>query len=397
MKEKVKSILSNKKIFIIFFTVLALTASIQSLLSGTGSPQKNKDYNKSNNFMIFKNSFHHLVNNEDLYAAYPEEAWDIYKYTPTLSVFFGVFELLPHWTGLIIWNLINTLMLLFAVYYLPNLGKLGKGMILLIVSIDLMTSVQNGQSNGLIAGLLVFSFGLLENKKYLLAAFCIVFSAFIKPFGIVGFAMFLLYPKMWKLIFYSVLWTVLFFLLPLLFVSISQYHNLILNYLNMMGHDHSTLMGYSMMGWLNSWFHIEVDKNIVVLTGAIIFLIPLYKFSQYKNYDFRLLTLTSILIWVVIFNHMAESPTFIIAMTGIALWFIRGEKNIFNIVLFVLAFIFTSLSLTDIFPKFIREDFFRPYSIKAFPCIIIWFKIIYDMIMMKKEKITEVNTTGKII
>ncbi len=389
MKEKLKSILSNKKIFIIFFLTLAIIASIQSLLAVSKAPLKDKDYGKSNNYMIYQRSFHHLVNNQDLYAAYTEEAWDIYKYTPTCAVFFGFFAMFPFWLGLILWNVFNALLLLFAIYYLPNLSKIGKGLILLIISIELMTSVQNGQSNGLIAGLLIFSFGLLENKKYLPAALCIVFSAFIKPFGLVGFAMFLFYPGKLKLILYSILGTVILFLLPLIFIGISQYYNLLLNYWNMMSHDHSKSSGNSVMGWLNSWFYIDLNKNLIVLLGIIIFLIPLYKVKVYKNYTFRFLMLSSILIWIVIFNHMAESPTFIIAMTGIALWFIKSEKNYFNIALFVLAFILTSLSPTDLFPKFLREEFFKPYSMKAFPCIIIWLKIIYDMIMVKKEKITE--------
>jgi hypothetical protein len=145
------------------------------------------------------------------------------------------------------------------------------------------------------------------------------------------------------------------------------------------------------MGWLNSWFNIDMNKNLVVLVGVIIFLIPFYRFSKFQNYTFKYLTLCSILIWIVIFNYKAESPTFIIAMTGVALWFVKSEKNIFNIVLLILAFVLTSLSPTDVFPRIIREEFLKPYSIKAFPCIIIWLKIVYDMIVLKKEKVLEIQ------
>lgn len=43
---------------------------------------------KYNNYVIFKMSFPHLVNNEDLYIVQPEEHWDLYKYTPTFAVLF---------------------------------------------------------------------------------------------------------------------------------------------------------------------------------------------------------------------------------------------------------------------------------------------------------------------
>ena len=72
------------------------------------------------------------------------------------------------------------------------------------------------------------------------------------------------------------------------------------------------------MGWIHSWFGVDVNKWVVVALGALVFQFPLARMEMYKPYTFRLLTLSSVLIWVVIFNHKAESPTFIIAMTGAA-------------------------------------------------------------------------------
>jgi hypothetical protein len=390
MKEKFKTIVTNKRIIVIIFALFALTASIQSLVSGKKTfYQGGIEYNHYNNYTIFEKSFSHLINNQDLYILYPNEYWDLYKYTPTFSVFFGFFATFPDWIGLNLWNFLNAFILLIAVYYLPRLENFKKGLILMIILVELMTSMQNSQSNALLAGLLVLSFGLLENKKYLLGTLCIVFSAYIKLFGIVGFALFLFYPKKWKLSLYTILWSILLFFIPLAFVDFNQYIKLFQSYWAMLNNDYSTSYGYSVMGWLNSWFGIRLNKNIIVLAGMVVFLIPLFRLNQYKNYTFKYLTLTSILIWIVIFNHKAESPTFIIAMTGVSLWFISSEKNISNIALFISAFILTSLSPTDIFPRFLREEYVIPYTLKVLPCIIIWLKIIYDMIILKKDKITE--------
>jgi len=138
------------------------------------------------------------------------------------------------------------------------------------------------------------------------------------------------------------------------------------------------------MGLLHAWFSIEISTNATVVVGILIFSMPFFKLKMYKELAFKYLLLSSILVWIVIFNHKAESPTFIIAMSGVAIWFMNNEKSTLNSFLFVATFILTSLSPTDIFPRFLREEFVKPYSLKALPCILIWIKIIYDMIMQKK-------------
>lgn len=375
------------------YILFALVASIQSLIGTKTYQEDGVVYNRYNNYTIFEKSFEHLKNNQDLYILYPEEHWDLYKYTPSFSVFFGLFDILPDWLGLNLWNLLNAMMLLLAIYYLPNLSNYQKGLILVIILMELMTSLQNNQSNALIAGLIVLSFGLLERNKPFWATLCIVFSIFIKLFGIVGFSLFLIYPKKWKSALYALLWTGIFLILPLLFVDFEQNIKLYNSYLNLLITDYDASYGFSVMGWLHSWLSIEINKNMIVAIGVVIFMLPFYKIKMYKEFMFKYLIVSSILIWIVIFNHKAESSTFVVAMAGVTLWFVKSEKNILNIVLFVSAFIFTSLSPTDIFPKYLREEFVKPYILKAFPCMLIWFKIIYDMIMLN-NKITPHNNVN---
>jgi hypothetical protein len=387
MKDKVQTILSHRTIIVILYVLFAIGASTQSLLL---SPKTNQEevieYTKYNNYIIFSQSYHHLKNNQDLYIAYPQEHWDLFKYTPTFSVFFGFFTLFPHWLGLNLWNLLNAFVFLSAIYYLPRLNNTQKGWLLLIVLQEFMVSMMGEQSNALIAGLLVFSFGLLENKKLLIASLCIVLAVFIKLFGVVGFALFLFYPQKWKLALYSLGWTLVLLLIPFIYIDYEQYMSLFTSYGNMLTNDHIISNGFSVMGWLNSWFSLNVGSLVVVLTGVGVFLLPLARIRAYKYFSFKYLTLASLLLWIVIFNHKAESPTYIIAMTGVALWFIEGKKSPINIILLVLALVLTSLSSTDIFPTSLRTDFIQPYAIKAFPCILIWMKIIYDMMLIKTDR-----------
>ena len=395
MKQRVKNIVSNRKIIITVYIIVALASSIQSLIGKKTFYEGGVEYNGYNNYTIFEKSFEHLKKNQDLYTLYPKEHWDLYKYTPTFSVFFAGFNLLPDWLGLSLWNLLNALILLVAIYYLPRLSYCHKGLILLIILIELTTSMQSEQSNALIAGLIVLSFGLIERDKSFLATLCIVFSMFIKLFGIVGFVIFLFYPKKWKSVLYALFWCGVLFLLPLFFVHFEEYMKLLKSYLLLLTEDHNTSYGYSVMGWINSWFSIEINKNLIVAIGIIIFLLPIYKLKLYKEFIYKYLIVCSILIWIVIFNHKAESPTFILAMTGVALWFVQSEKNTLNITLFTSAFIFTSLSPTDLFPSFIRNEFVKPYVLKALPCILIWIKLIYDLVRLRKENITQNNLVTK--
>jgi len=390
MKSKLKSYISNYKIIVAIFVIISLVASFQLLISGPKTYQKNgPEYKKYNNYVIFEKSFSHIKEGKDLYILYPEEHWDLFKYSPTFATLFGFFAITPDWLGLNLWNLLNVILLLGAIYYLPKISIYQKGIILLLLLIELMTSIQNAQSNALMAGLIIFSFALLERKKFFLATSFLVFSVFIKLFGIVGFVLFLFYPKKWKLALYSSFWIVLFLAIPLIFIDLTQYRFQIFSFLHMLANDHTASHGLSVMGLFTSWFGIELNKLFVVLSGAVIFLAPMLKIKEYQNFKFRILMLASLLIWVVIFNHKAESPTFIIAMAGASIWFVVSKKNKLNIALFILAFLFTSLSPTDIFPRFIRNDFIKPYAIKALPCILIWIKIIYDMIIFKSSEKVE--------
>jgi len=93
----------------------------------------------------------------------------------------------------------------------------------------------------------------------------------------------------------------------------------------------------------------------------------------------------------VIFSSGSESPTYIIAFAGVAIWFVIQQKNNWVVGLFIYASILTSLSPTDIFPRAIKE-FIRLYSLKALPCVIIWLTIIFQML---KEDFESYLTTDK--
>ena len=392
----VNRFLVNQKYLLILFLGVAIFASLQSYFGAMKSfVEGGRLYTTYNNYIIFKQSFFHLIESKDLYDSFVEEQGDLFKYSPAFALVFGVLAILPDVLGLSLWNILNAAVLFYSIYYLPRLDLRTKGLILVFVIVELLTSVQNEQSNALIAGLFLFTFGFLERGKYWLASFCLVSTIFIKLFGIVGLALFLLYPNKFKLTYTTAVWVIFFTALPLLVVNVDQFVFLYKSWANLLANDHSISDGLSVIGWLKTWFKLDVNKTYVSVAGAILFCIPLLRIKQYGNFTFRMLMLASIMIWVVIFNHRAESPTFIIAITGVALWYYGQQQKPENYVLLVLAFVFTALSPTDLFPRFIRNEWMKPYVVKAVPCILIWAKITYDLLFAKLSPRTEKALTSE--
>ncbi|MFI5156317.1 MAG: hypothetical protein ACHQEM_09030, partial [Chitinophagales bacterium] len=153
--------------------------------------------------------------------------------------------------------------------------------------------------------------------------------------------------------------------------------------------DHQGSKGLSLAGILESWFRLEIPGNILTLLGIFIFCLPLFRVSLYKLLIFRLLILSSVLLWCIAFNHKAESPTFIISIIGIAIWYYCRERNLRDKILVIVAFLLTTLSVTDLVPRSIREGFIQPYSIKGLMTVVIWIKVIYELLKMNYWKIIE--------
>ena len=397
-----KKIFENPRFIFGVYMLLALSATLQSYY---GSPTifNDLEYTAYNNYLIFKQSFFHLIEGKDLFILYPKEHWDLYKYSPTFSLMMAPLAILPDVVGLFIWNLLNALVLFFGIKKLQLPARF-KGIefskismfIILFVGLELMTSLQNEQSNGLLAGLIILAFVFLEKEKIWLGTLCITLTFYIKIFGIVAFALFLVYPQKGKFILSSAVWMIVLGLLPAVFVGFDQLIFLYGSWGRMLGEDHAASYGYSVMGWLQIWFGLEVSKNVIVLLGVALFCLPLVKFKRNLNYEFRWRLLVSILIWVVIFNHKAESPTFVIAMSGVGIWYFFSKKTKVNLGLVILAFVFTSLSPTDLFPRFLRESFVIPYVMKAMFCILIWGKVIWEMFLIQPQTNTDLTDFSKV-
>jgi hypothetical protein len=390
----------SKKIFdkfsfnfwLIICIVISLAVTCQLYFGGAKVYEGDTHvYTEYNNYVIFNTSFYNLWQNKNLYILYPNEQWDLYKYSPSFAFLFGVFAVLPNFIGLFFWNFINSFFLFYAVNTVDSFSNRAKNFILVFNIIELFTSIQNAQSNALIAGLILLAFTLATKEKLFLSTLCIVLTVYIKLFGGVAFVMYLFFPNKLKTFLYSLFWTIVLFLIPLIIITPGQLIQQYSNWLVLLKADKDASLGYSIFGWLKTWFNIIVSKNILLVIGLAINLLPLLVTKHFKHISFRLLFLSSILIWVVIFNHKAESPTFIIATLGVAIWYTIASKTALNKLLLLLVLVFTILSPTDIFPKSINATYVIPFVLKGVACIFVWFKIMYELYFFKAEDYTVSN------
>ncbi|MDA8714515.1 DUF2029 domain-containing protein [Flavobacteriales bacterium] len=380
--------MSSRKYQFIILSVLILTAIGVSIQVLNLPPRINGDsvFTHYNNYLIFKNSFFHLIEGQNLYTPYPVDYWDLYKYSPIFSLFMGMLAWMPNWAGLLCWNLLNVIVLYFGVKDFDFKNKRLQLFFWFFIFLELITSLQNSQCNILIIGLFLLAYQSFQKEQIIKAALFLSLTVFIKIFGLVLFILFLLYPKKIKFISYSILW---FSLLALFPIVITGWNELIWQYQNwwhMLINDSSVSSSYSFKGWLELWFTIQPNKRLVLVFGIVGLLLPLFNYKAIKTSTFQTMMFASAVIWVVIFNHKAESPTYIIAVIGAYIWFINSKRSWVEIALITMCFLFTIVSPTDIFPQSWREAFITPYAMKAFPCILIWVSLTFNMLRLKPQQ-----------
>lgn len=370
--------------FIAFIYVLAAIVACVVKISLDFKPHDATNYiSKVNNFIIFKNSFYHLINHTTLYGEHPLEQYDLYKYSPTFALLFAPFAIFPTYIGAVLWAIFNAVILFGAIYKLP-IDDTKKTFIYWFSLIELLTSIQNSQVNPLITALFLFTFIAFERKQLLLAAFIVIISAYIKVYGVLGAALFLLYPDKVKFILYCIGWTLLLFLLPMVILSYDELINQYKGWQDTITNDHQTrAVDVSIMRFMMSISGMEFSNKmrlLIQIAGVLIFCLKYVRIKLFDTFEFRLLFLASVMIWSIVFNHLAESATYIIAIVGIAIWYTTEQKYAFSIALLVACFILSSLSPTDIFPRSIRENYIVPYALKALPCFLVWMYIEYKLL-----------------
>ncbi|MBK0380348.1 glycosyltransferase family 87 protein [Mucilaginibacter segetis] len=353
-----------------------------------------------NNYLIFRDSYYHMKANVNLYLFYPKEYYDVYIYGPAFTLFIAPFAILPEGPGFLLWELANAAAFLAAINLLPFTNRI-KTLILLFCVIEFANSSHYMQFNPIIAALIILSFLMVKKGKEEYATLFIVFGALMKIYPIVGLAFFVFSKNKLKFISWSAVWLVIILCLPAIISGpsflVQSYHDWFaaLTIKNVNNQSLTTGQDMCIMGVVRRLAQNSTVPNWPFLIwGAILFAIPLLRFKQYASFKFTIQILCSVLLMVVIFSTASEHPTFIIAVAGAVIYIMMQKRPFtpFHIFILVLLLIITGLGPTDAFPRPARV-LMQNYAVKAWPCIIIWFKIAFELIFkdFAGEGITDIQ------
>lgn len=340
---------------------------------------------RCNNFLIYKYTFWHAWEQVSLYAPAPEYG-DTNHYGPLFSLIAAPFAILPQPVGLVLWCVGLAALLLWAVRSLPA-TKYQQVFIIWFCAHELLTALFMQQFNVATVALILLTYTAIERKKEGWAALFIVIGMLVKLYGVVGLAFFFFAKRKVRFILAGLGWTAVLFAAPMVISSpeyiLSQYAEWAVSLtekgsLNLF----SLYQNVSLLGFVRKVSGSATYSDIwLILSGLILFFIPYLRIGQYRHAAFRQTLLASVLLFVVLFSTGSESSSYIIALIGASLWYTAApwHRSKVDLALMIFAFILTSLSPSDLFPRFVRESWVMPYALKALPCILIWLKLSWEM------------------
>ncbi len=333
-----------------------------------------------NNFEVYRHVYIHTIQKVNLYLFYPAEYQDVNLYGPVFGILIAPFALLPVKIGAFLWEMCNVAFLYFAIYKLPVNIKWRTALIILCAH-EMMNTASWLQSNAIVCGCLMLGYTYVVQKKEAAALFFILLPTFIKLYGVVGLAFIFFSDRPVKFIVWALVWSLIFFFLPLLITDIKF---LVQSYFdwyaglqvkadkNIRLDTHYFYQDISIMGLIRRNLYPQLNDKIVLIVGMLAMASQFIYYRYFTNTAFRLYMLSSLLIFVVIFSTGSESPTYIIALPGICLWYFLQPSTKPGLWFFVFGYVLTTFSYSDIFTPWFREHIVKPYSLKALPACVVW-------------------------
>lgn len=339
-----------------------------------------------NNFNVFRYVFYHAWQGVSLYGEGANgEYWDINHYGPLFSLIIAPFAVMPEWLGLLAWDVCLAAFLYWAVSLLCSNMKRVQIFVIWFCAHELLTALFMQQFNVAIAAIIILAYYFSVKGKEQYATFFIVVGTLVKIYGIVGLAFFFFSKNKLKFALTLLLWGGVMFCLPMLITSpeyiLSQYSEWITNIIEKNDDNLMSLaQNISLLGMIRKC-GITINDSYVILAGMLIMATGYFRIKQWKNEMFRLQVLAAVLMFVVLFSTGSESSSYIIALIGCVIWYccVPWARSKTDIALMAFAFIVTSLSPSDLFPQYIKQNLIQPYALKALPVTLIWVKLAVEL------------------
>ena len=347
---------------------------------------------RENNFWIFRAAFVHLRSGADLYTAYPEVHADLFKYSPTFALVFAPFALLPVTLGYALWAVLGALAVWIGVSRL--LPARAAVVALALAWLSVLGDLQRAQSNALVAGLMVLAWVAFERERQLPAAAAVAAGAFVKLFPLAAGMGALLHRRWLR---FCLILTAVLAVGALLPIVVAGPDSLAMQYRSWFAIETADAAAQprygtggadlyaGLMGQFRVWFGVDWPHWPVQLAGLVILLLPLaLQRGRFGERLFRTQLLASLLVFSVLFNHQAESPSYVIAMLGAAIWYAapgpapwhswhswRSWRS-WRTWLIATCIIVVNLGSSDLMPRAWYREYYVPYLLKTVPLVPLW-------------------------
>lgn len=350
-----------------------------------------------NNYLIYKHVFLHVWAQVDLYAFYPEDHLYQNHYGPSFSMLIAPFALLPDVVGGILWVIAGAATLFVALRSLP-ISLTARSVLMGIVLVEMTGSLQNLQFNTMLCAWVILSWAFLRQGRVWPAAFLISGGMLVKLYGILGILFTPFSGRYGRMLVAISAASIILVALPMVYSDpdfiLRSYANW---YLRLVGKNAENIgtnltdgmQDLSAMGMFRRVTGLyEISNLWFLIPAGLLMLLPLSRRELWEDTRFQMNYLAQILIGMVVFSTSAESPTYVIAVTGFGIWFIQYLPKLHAMAwtLLISVIIFTILSPTDIFPRTFRKEVVSRFGLKALPCVAAWFVITWELLSSRHLK-----------
>lgn len=351
-----------------------------------------------NNLAIFRASSDHLLAGRDLYAPDPAHYADQFKYSPTFALLFIPLAALPFAPALFLWSALNALALAGAVAVI--LPPRRAAIALAIMAMEMFGAMQTAQSNALVVASIILAYAAFERDHPVSGAALSALGACIKIYPLAGLVCAVPRRQALRAGLSAAAILATLAALPALVVP-GGWHGLVAQYRSWLAIEtinagqaivpigqHAFGLSGGLMELIRVWFGGRWPNWPIQLAGTGILLAPLViRRRSWDDPGFRLAFLTSVLVYALLFNHQAESASFIVGMSGVGLWYASGTMSRARTVLVLAVTAAVSLPGTEIITRSWYHRVYLHYALKTVPLLVMWCVIETELLMGKQVNV----------
>jgi hypothetical protein len=355
----------------------AVNRAIAGRLDSAAATRLESARHPGGNFEIFRAASRHLVAGRDLYAEYPAEHTDRFKYSPSFALLFAPLAWLAWPLALFLWSALNAMLLFVAVERLlpQRAAMVALGCLLL----EVFRAMQNAQSNALVAALIILAFLAMERAQAWRAAAFVALGASVKIFPLAALTFAIPRRRAVRTGLAAAAVGAVLLLLPLLVTTPAR---LLAQYQSWRGVESTDAQQrwFSVMALLQQTTGVSWPNWPVQLAGTLALVAPLaLRRERWDEHRFRVLYLCSLLLYVVLFNHQAERASYVIAFTGAAIWFAFEPRSAWRTALFTVAMVTIPIMSTLVPGAALRTPAATTYRL-ALPCLLVWLAVQWELL-----------------